>query len=380
MKLQKTLSFLIVSLTLFACTTGKKALQHGDYYNATVQAINRLRSNPTSKKALATIKESYPLALKFYKEKTDRSLTGSNQYKYSEVADSYEKMNQLADEISRCPAALKIYPDLNYYTNELREAKKLAAAEQYNAGLNSEKLNTRNSWKDAYFNFVQADRFEPGYKDVKERMDIAKFNATLKVIVEQIPVPKNYQLSSDFFLVKMVESLIKYRPNEFVEYYSPESAQTAGIKTPDQVLRMSFDEFTIGQIYDKETIRDCSRDSVVVGSVTLNDGTNRKVYNTVKAKLTTYRREITSKGVLDVTIIDFQENKILSENKIPGQYIWFTEWGSFNGDERAINKDQLALCNKKAAMPPNSQALFVEFTNPIFGQVTTFLRSFYRNY
>ena len=380
MKLQKTLSFLIVSLTLFACTTEKKALQHGDYYNATVQAINRLRSNPTSKKALATIKESYPLALKFYKEKTDRSLTGSNQYKYSEVADSYEKMNQLADEISRCPAALKIYPDLNYYTNELREAKKLAAAEQYNAGLNSEKLNTRNSWKDAYFNFVQADRFEPGYKDVKERMDIAKFNATLKVIVEQIPVPKNYQLSSDFFLVKMVESLIKYRPNEFVEYYSPESAQTAGIKTPDQVLRMSFDEFTIGQIYDKETIRDCSRDSVVVGSVTLNDGTNRKVYNTVKAKLTTYRREITSKGVLDVTIIDFQENKILSENKIPGQYIWFTEWGSFNGDERAINKDQLALCNKKAAMPPNSQALFVEFTNPIFGQVTTFLRSFYRNY
>ena len=172
-------------------------------------------------------------------------------------------------------------------------------------------------------------------------------------------MPRTYQLTSDFFLNRILESLTSNRPNEFVEYFSPESAENAGIKYPDQVLRMSFDDFVVGQVYDKETVRDLSRDSVEVGTVTLPDGTKKKAYNTVKAKLTTYRREISSNGLLDVTIIDFPLNRVISERKFPGQFVWFTEWGSFNGDERALSKDQLALCDKRPAPPPPPQDLFV---------------------
>jgi hypothetical protein len=143
---------------------------------------------------------------------------------------------------------------------------------------------------------------------------------------------------------------------------------------------MNFDEFVIGQIYDKETMIEVSRDSVEVGTVTLSDGTKQKVYNTVKAKLTTYRREIISNGVLDVTIIDFPMDQVVSQRKFPGQFIWFTEWSNFNGDERALSKDQLALCNKKPVPPPGPQALFVEFTRPIYNQLTPFLKNFYRKY
>ena len=374
------ISYLILGLLLVSCSTGKKALERGDYYTATLQAVNRLRSNPDSKKAISALKDSYPMALKYYKGKIDNALRGSSPFKYSETVDYYERMNQLADEISRCPAALNLFPKVNYYSAELSQAKNLAAEEQYNAGLSNEKTNTRNSWKDAFYNYQQADCYVSGYKDVIERMKQAKFNATLKVIVEQITVPRMYQLTSDFFLNRILESLTSNRPNEFVEYYSPESAENAGIKYPDQVLRMSFDDFVVGQVYDKETVRDLSRDSVEVGTVTLPDGTKKKAYNTVKAKLTTYRREISSNGVLDVTIIDFQLNKVISERKFPGQFVWFTEWGSFNGDERALNKDQLALCDKRPAPPPPPQDLFVEFTKPIFNQVTPYLKSFYERY
>ncbi|MFH1937077.1 MAG: hypothetical protein ABIK52_05900 [Bacteroidota bacterium] len=371
---------IIIGLLLSSCSTGKRALERGDYYNATLQAVHRLRNNPTSKKALNAIKDSYPMAQKYYKDKIDYALNTNDQFKYSEIVDYYEKMNRLSDEISRCPAALNIFPNLNYYTHELAQARSLAAEEQYNAGLLNEKENTRESWKKAYFNFLKADQFVPGYKDVKARIPTAKYNATLKVIVEQIPVPKNYQLTSDFFLNQILESLTQNRPNEFVAYYSPESAQHAGINTPDQVLKMNFDEFTIGQVYDKETVKDVSRDSVIVGTVTLPDGKKVNVYNTVKAKLTTCRREITSRGVLDVTIIDFPLNSVLVQRKFPGHYIWFTEWGTFNGDERALSNDQLALCNKKPAPPPDPQQLFVEFTKPIYIQVTPFLRAFYDTY
>jgi len=376
------LSFIsmIISLLLVSCSTGKKALERGDYYTATLQAVNRLRSNPDSQKALKAIKDSYPMALKYFQGKIEYALNTDRQFKYSEIVDYYEMMNHLSDELSRCPAALNLFPHVNYYTAELSQARNLAAGEQYDAGLGNEKINTRNSWKEAFFNYQQADCYIPGYKDVKDRMRNAKYYATLKVVVEQIQVPRTYQLTSDFFLNQIIESLTSNRPNEFVEYHSPESAQKAGIKYPDQVLRMNFDDFVIGQIYDKETVVELSRDSVVVGTVKIPGGTEQKVYGTVKAKLSTYRREIMSNGVLDVTIVDFPLNKIASQRKFPGQFIWYTEWSTFNGDERALNKDQLALCNKKPVPPPLPQNLFIEFTKPIYNQLTPFLKDFYRKY
>jgi len=363
-----------------SCSSGKKAFERGDYFNATLQAVNRLRSNPNSDKALQAVKDSYPMSLSYFQGKIDYALSTNSPFKYSEVVDYYEKMNRLSDEISRCPAALNVFPKLNYYTSELAQTRKLAAEEQYQAGLENEKINTRLAWKDAYFNFQQTDRFAPGYKDVKRRMDDAKYNATLKVIVGQIAVPRAYQLSSDFFLNQIIENLMRYRPNEFVEYYSPEAADNARIKNPDQLLKMSFDDFVVGQIYDKESVRELRRDSVEVGTVTLADGKKVKAYNTVKAKLIVNRRELISNGVLDVTIVDLAKNSVVSQRKFPGQYVWFVEWGTFNGDERALNDKEFAMCKRKPSPPPGPQDLFIEFTKPIFNQVTPFLKSFYQKY
>jgi len=370
----------IICLLLLSCSSGKKAFERGDYFNATLQAVNRLRSNPNSEKALQAVKDSYPMSLTWFQGKIDYALSTNSPFKYSEVVDYYEKMNRLSDEISRCPAALNIFPKVNYFTSELEQTRKLAAEEQYQAGLVNEKINTRLAWKDAYFNFKQVDRFAPGYKDVKSRMDEAKYNATIKVIVEKIPVPRAYQLTSDFFLQQIIENLMRYRPNEFVEYYSPESADKSKIRNPDQLLKMSFDDFVIGQVYDKESVHEVRRDSVEVGTVTLANGNKMKAYNTVRAKLTVYHRELISNGILDVTIIDLLQNNVISQRKFPGQFVWSVEWGSFNGDERALSDKQFAICKRKPSPPPGPQDLFIEFTKPIFNQVTPFLKSFYQKY
>ncbi len=355
-------------------------MERGDYFGATMQAVNRLRSNPKQEKALQAVKDGYPMSLSYFQGKIDNALIANTAFKYTEVVGYYEKMNRLSDEISRCPAALTIFPKVNYFTAELAQSRGLAAEEQYNAGLANEMLKTRLAWKNAYFNYVQTEHFAPDYKDVRHRLEIAKYNATWKVVVEQIKVSNKYQLTSDFFLNQIVENLERNRPNELVAYYSPESAEKEGLKYPDQLLRMNFDDFVVGQVRDKETIQDVSRDSVEVGSVTTKDGQKLKAYNTVKAKLTTKRRELISKGVLDVIIMDLAGNKVVSQQKFPGQFVWFMEWGSFNGDERALTKEQLDRCKRKPIPPPEPQALFVEFTKPIFNQVTPFLKSFYRQY
>ena len=374
------LTSFIICLLLLSCSSGKKAFERGDYFNATLQAVNRLRSNPNSEKAIQAVRDSYPMSLTYFQVKIDYALSTNNAFKYTEVVDCYEKMNRLSDEVSRCPAAMRVLPKVNYFTSELALARKSAADEQYEAGLLNEKINTRLAWKNAYLNYRQADLFAPGFKDVKNRMAESKYNATLKVIVEQIVVSRKYQLTSDFFLNQIIENLTRYRPNEFVEYYSPESAQAGGIKNPDQILRMNFDDFVIGEVYDKEFVKELSRDSVEVGTVTLANGKKMKAYNTVKAKLTVNHKEVISKGILDVTIIDMERKNVVSERKFPGQFIWFMEWGSFNGDERALNDEQLAMTRRKPSSPPGHQDLFIEFTKPIFNQVTPYLKSFYQQY
>lgn len=377
---RKALFFLILALTILSCSTGKKAFERGDYYTGTMQSINRLRSNPESKKASKALKDSYPMAITYYTNKINQTLATNSSTKYSQIVEDYQRLNQMAEEISRCPAALKVFPNANYYLDELNKAKENAAEEHYAAGIKFEQENNRSSWKSAYFAFNEALKFVPDYKDAVSRMNNAKSMATWIVIIEPIQVPRDYQLSSDFFYNQVMENLATKKPSEFVAFYSPESAERAGVTTPDQVLQLNFDEFVVGQFYDKETIRDCSKDSVVVGTVKMPDGSSKKVYNTVKAKLKTYRREVISKGLLDATLMDFQGNKVLSQRKFPGQYTWFSEWGSFNGDERALTKNQLEICNRKPMMPPDHQTLFIEFTKPIYDQMISYLRDWYRKY
>ena len=375
-----SLALLIPFLLLISCSSGKKALERGDYYNATILAVNRLRSNPGSDKALQAVKESYPMSLDYFQNRIDNALNNNSLFKYTEVADYYEKVNHLSDEISRCPIALNQFSNLKYYNSELIQVRKLAAEEQYNAGLINEKLNTRLSWKDAYFNYFRANQFSSGYKDVLNRLGTAKVNATLKVVVEPVMVPRKYQLSSDFFYNQIIEHLKLKDPNEFVEFYTPVSADQSGIKFQDQVVKMDFDDFVVGQVYDKESVREVVRDSVNVGMVNLPDGRRVKSYKTVKAWLTVNRRELISKGILDVSILDLSRNTIISERKFPGQFVWSVEWGSYKGDERALSAKELAICKHKPVLPPEKQDLFIEFTKPIYSQVTSFLKTFYKQY
>ena len=108
--------------------------------------------------------------------------------------------------------------------------------------------------------------------------------------------------------------------------------------------------------------------------------TNRKVYGTVKATVHVFNKSLTSRGILDFKIIDAHTQRVLSQEKMPGEFVWYTEWGYFNGDERALDDYFLEVVKLKEAYPPPPQDLFVAFTQPIFGQVTSKINNFYRGY
>jgi hypothetical protein len=135
----------------------------------------------------------------------------------------------------------------------------------------------------------------------------------------------------------------------------------------------------VGNVSLKEKEETFTKDSVKVGETKVA-GKLQPVYGTVKAKLTTYRKEVLSAGLLSMQIVDAKTNGVLTSRKFEGKYVWANAWGRYNGDDRALNTTQLALCKQKETQPPGAQDLFLEFTRPIYDQLTSGIRGFYQNY
>ncbi len=380
---QKIISLAFVGTMLLACTSGKRALEQGNYDEAVQSAVGRLQKSPTNSKALAVLAEAYPLALRYHNNRIANWEKSVEPFHWEKVVDEFQAMNQLGEAIDQCPACIRAVGDGKKYVQPLQSALNLAATDRYASG--SQWLQTaeknRQDAKNAYFDFQKALSLVPHYKDAEQKRNQAYDWAVLPVVVEQVAVTsKLYQLSNQYFQDKIQEYLqTNARLNQFVQFYAPEQATQLKIR-PKHIVRLQFDDFVVGQTMistNTETLT--SKDSVKVGEATVN-GKKVPVYNKVTAKLSLSRKTVTSNGVLDMLIIDFASNQVIHREKIPGQYVWMSEWGNFNGDERALTKEQLALTRNRELLPPAPQQLFIEFTKPIFNQFTSKIRRYYEPY
>lgn len=375
-------SLIILSVISAACSSGEKALQNGDYYTAVLKSVDRLRSNPDKSKAQQALMASYPLAVDWSKREITGLLNSPDPLKNTKSIAQYQILNRMYNEINRCPAALRLLSNVQSFRAEEDMARQLAAPECYDLGLRELSKGTRNAAKSAYSHFAKANQFVPNFKDVTVKMQEAEYMATLKVIIEHIPVNSaKYSFSAEFFQDQVTQYITNNIRRRFVRFYTPKQAEMEKLEYPDHVIAMRFEDFVVGETHDTDIERQViSADSVEVGSTKLKNGETIKVYNKVKAKLHVHKREVISKGLLSLQIEEFQNKRIINNKKMGGEYVWFSEWGHFNGDERALTKEELEICESEPVLPPARQDLFVEFTKPIYTQLTQELKRFYSRY
>jgi len=371
------LFLVVVAALVLSCATGKKALQKDDYFSAVTKAVERLKSDSDNKKAIQVLKEGYPLAIKWTQEELDLALSSNGAFKWGVAVDLMQQVNHLSNLIRSTPAARKIIQNPKSYSSELNMALEKAAEETYSAGLTELEQNTRETARTSFDHFYKTDQLISGYKDVFQKLETAKKMATLKIIVEAVTVnTQKYKLSSEFFYNQVFEFLNnKYPSDGFVNFFSPQQAETYKIEHPDFVVRMEFFDFSVGNLIRNEKEEKLSKRVEIE-----TKDTTRVEYKTYSAKLKTYTDEVISGGRLNYKIIDFNTNNLLRDNLIPGSFTWINDYAIFAGDIEALNKNQIELTKRKALPLPPGQDLFIEFTKPIYNQLTNQLDIFFRKY
>ena len=366
---------LSVVVLLASCSSSKKALQRGDYYRAVMEAVNQLRSSPNNKKSQDVLVQAYPLAKENGLRKIKNAMAANLPNKYSISADEYLALNEIADAIYTCPKALQLIPNPEQYSREIGDVMPLAAEEAYNLGVIQLRLNTIQGAREAYNHFVKTDLYVSGYRDVKDKMEEALYLAIFKVVVKKPITPRNYQLTADFFYTNLMAQFAQVTKSGFIRFYTEEEARNEGLVEPDQYLALDFADFTVGAMRETKNTSEVTRDSVLT-EVTIN-GVKQNAYIKVKASLTTNRREVISQGTLSARIINAGNNRVEEYRNFPGKFVWYNEWASFNGDERALTDQQKRMAKVQPIMPPPQQDLFIEFTNPILNQTVSFVRNYY---
>ena len=372
---------LLLSVVIVSCSkSGKKALESGKYYEAAIQAIDKLRRDSNNDKALEVLPNAYQLAQEDLLRDISRAKLANQQFKYERVVDDYAKLNELHDKIEKCPSCRKVVSPDSYF-REYEDALEIAATERYEFADAILRKGTIDAGRSAYDNFNELARYAPNYKDVNAKIEESLFVGSYHVVVEQPNInSKMYQYSNDFFRGKVDEFLqTNRRLNKFIRFYQPAEAKQLKLN-PDHVVRLEFIEFVVGETNLKsEKINVTSKDSVKTGTAKIG-GKNVDVYGLVNATVTRNHKSVRSRGLLSMEIYDYKSKKVLLRDQLPGEFIWDNKWASFNGDERALSKSDLEAVRFKEEMPPPAQQLFIEFCKPIYDQFSTRIKRFYDKY
>lgn len=120
---------------LNACSSGKAALKNGDYYEAVLESVNRLRGKPDHKKAKAVLTQSYQLAVDFIQTGIQNGINSDDPRKWRNAVGGYEKINNLNEQIKTSLGAMKVITNPVTKFKELADAKGKAAEESYQVGI-----------------------------------------------------------------------------------------------------------------------------------------------------------------------------------------------------------------------------------------------------
>ncbi|NMC40674.1 MAG: DUF4919 domain-containing protein [Bacteroidales bacterium] len=342
----KRVLFLVFSAALIAsgCGSSKKQMEKGNYDAAIDKAVKQLRKDPNDKTQKSVLDNAYKIANEQDNERIRFLKMEGKPNNWDEIYLIYKRLYDRQAMVRTVPNYNVQYVD---YMPEMVAAKRKAADFYYAHGMELMKNQMKESYRQAFAEFVRAKEYVGDYEGIDARIAEAKYLGMSRALVSVqnrsvIRFPKEFE---DDLLALNLPAL----NSEWVEYHT-------------QVLdpNIQFDYFINVNIVNVLVSPDqtMQRDSVIKREIedgfsyvldkkgnvmkdSLGNDIKMPKYKTVQCALIETIQRKSCRIECDVEVIQVNPNKILKKDPIGAQSNFEHVSARALGDIQALSPQQL---------------------------------------
>jgi hypothetical protein len=355
-KITPVLMILVIALS--GCGSSKKQLERGNYDAAIDLAVRDLRRDPSDSKQIATLDRSYIIVNEQDNERIRFLKMEDKPANWDEIYQINKRMSD-RQSLVRSVTPLELngrtieYPYVDYMP-EMVAAKRKSADFYYAHGNELMKNQLKDSYRQAYYEFVRAREYVGDYEGIDNKIEDSKYLGMSRVLITL----QNRSILK--FTQEFEEDLLSVNlpaiNSEWVEYHTqnldPDIKYDYLINVNVKNIAVSPDQTMQRDSVIKRDVEDgFSYQLDKNGNVmkdTLGNDIKTKKYKSLQCALVETVQSKTCQIDGDIEIVQLNPNKVLKKDPIGAQSNFEHVSARAIGDVKALNQTQL---NKTKTQP-----------------------------
>lgn len=362
--MKRTIGLLIIlTIILAGCGSSKKQLQRGNYDAAIATAVKELRRDSENEKQIDILERSFKVVNEQDNERIRFLKMEGRPQNWDEIYLIYKRMSD-RQSLIRTVMPLTLggrnveFPYVDYLP-EMINAKRESADYYYNHGMELMNSGLKDSYRQAYYEFLRAKEYVGDYEGIDNKIIEARYLGTSRVFVSlqnstMIVFPKEFEedlLTVD--LQALNSEWVEYHitnldENVDYDYYINVNVRNI-VVSPDQTEE--FDSIAKRDIQDGFEYQLDSRGNVMKD--TLGNDIKVPKYKTLQCALITTLQTKLCQIDGDVEIIQMNPKSVLKKDPIGAQSTFEHMSARAIGDEGALSASQLERTRAKALPFPS---------------------------
>jgi len=344
-------SLLLLVLLLSGCGSSKKQLQKGNYDAAIDKAVKQLRKDPDDAKQIEILTQSYKIANDQDNERIRFLKMEGRPDGWDEIYLTYKALND-RQSLVRTVTPLNNngrsvdFPYIDYMP-EMIGAKRKAADFYYAHGNELMKADIKESYRQAFNEYVRAKQYVGDYEGIDNKIQDAKYLGMSRVFISirnssVLKFPPEFEqdlLALD--LPRLNTDWVEYHTknlneNTKYDYYVNVNVKNIAV-SPDQTIQRDSvikRDVEDGFDYVLDKNRNVMKDS-------LGNDIKRIKYKTLQCALVETIQSKACRIDGDVEVIQVNPDKVLKKDPIGAQSNFENISSRALGDIQALNQQQL---------------------------------------
>ena len=373
----KKIVFLIFAITviLSGCGSSKKQLEKGNYDAAIAAAVKQLRKDSGDTKQIDILERSYKIVNEQDNERLKLLKLEGRPQNWDEIYQIYKRMSDrqtLVRTVTPLNAGGRnvefAYVD---YMSEMIAAKRKSADYYYAHGNELMNSGLKDSYRQAYYEYVRAKEYVGNYEGIDNKIQEAKYQGMSRVFVTlQNTTPLKFPQDFEEDLISVdLQSL----NSEWVEFHTTNLDKNVqydyfiNVNVRNIVVSMDQtaerDSVVKKDIEDGFTYKLNSKGNVMKD--TLGNDIKLKKYKTLQCALISTLQTKSCQIEGDIETIQVNPNKVLKKDPIGAKSFFENVSARAVGDVGALNASQLERTKTQIVPFPSEIDMIVRTSNSL---------------